>query len=172
MFFLRVVFLILILAGSTSVGFLLSKRYSDRVNELITFSGLINIFQNKIRFTRTPLPEAFEELADIKNNKIISSIFYDFSQNLKIKRCDEAWNESIEKRRNFLSLKEEDINLIKQLGTSLGKTDIDGQMSEINRFNTLLQVQIKKAEEERKKNEKMYKSLGTIIGLAIVIILF
>ena len=54
----------------------------------------------------------------------------------------------------------------------LGKTDIEGQMSEIGQFMVLLEDQIKNAEEERKKNSKMYKSLGTIIGLAIVIILF
>ena len=65
-----------------------------------------------------------------------------------------------------------DINLIKKLGNTLGKTDLEGQMSEIDQFKILLQMQIKKAEEGRKKNEKMYKSLGTIVGLAIVIILF
>lgn len=32
-------------------------------------------------------------------------------------------------------------------------------------------MQIEKAEEERKKNEKMYKTLGVVIGLAVVIIL-
>ncbi len=52
-----------------------------------------------------------------------------------------------------------------------GKTDIDGQMSEINLFKEMLKNQIKKAEEEKKKNAKMYKSLGTIIGLSIVILL-
>lgn len=45
-------------------------------------------------------------------------------------------------------------------------------MSEINQFQTILKVQIENAEEEKNKNAKMYKSLGTIIGLAIVIILF
>ena len=32
-------------------------------------------------------------------------------------------------------------------------------------------MQIKKAEDERQKNEKMYKTLGVVIGLTIVIIL-
>lgn len=53
-----------------------------------------------------------------------------------------------------------------------GKTDIDGQMSEINLFKELLKTQIQKAEEEKRKNTKMYKSLGTIAGLTIIIILF
>ena len=71
-----------------------------------------------------------------------------------------------------MNLKNEDITLMKNLGNVLGKTDIEGQMSEINQFLLLLKEQIKNAEEEKNKNAKMYKSLGTIIGLAIVIILF
>lgn len=34
-----------------------------------------------------------------------------------------------------------------------------------------LNKQIKQAEQEKIKNEKLYKKLGTVIGLAIVIIL-
>ena len=45
-------------------------------------------------------------------------------------------------------------------------------MSEIEHFKILLNSNIKNAEEEKEKNAKMYKSLGTIIGLAIVIILY
>ena len=44
-------------------------------------------------------------------------------------------------------------------------------MSEIEITLNFIDKQIIKAEEERKKNEKMYRSLGTIVGLAIVIIL-
>lgn len=53
-----------------------------------------------------------------------------------------------------------------------GKTDIEGQMSEINLFKEMLKTKIAKAEEEKKKNTKMYRSLGTITGLVIIIILF
>ena len=74
--------------------------------------------------------------------------------------------------RFYLNLKAEDINLILSLGNMLGKTDVEGQMSEINQFCSLINEQIVIAEEEKNKNSKMYKRLGTIIGLAIVIILF
>ena len=172
MFILRYLFLFLILISSTSIGFLISKKYANRVNELVTFSNLINILQNKIRFTKVPLSEVFEEIGNIKTNNTIASIFLVSSQKIKFTSCEAAWNKAIEEKENELSLKEEDFNLIKKLGNTLGRTDIEGQMSEINQFNTLLQMQIKKAEDERKKNEKMYRSLGTIIGLAIVILIF
>lgn len=48
---------------------------------------------------------------------------------------------------------------------------MEGQVSEIELTSSFIDMQINKAEEERKKNEKMYRTLGTVIGLAIVIIL-
>lgn len=52
-----------------------------------------------------------------------------------------------------------------------GKTDVEGQVAQIETTKSFIDVQINKAEEERNKNEKMYKTLGTVIGIAIVIIL-
>ena len=50
--FLRYLFLISILAGSTSIGFLLSRSYSNRVRELKAFSKLVNIV--KILYRMAP----------------------------------------------------------------------------------------------------------------------
>ena len=94
------------------------------------------------------------------------------AKKLEEKNVAHAWNEAIEEERFFLNLNGEDIGLLKSFGNMLGKTDIDGQMSEINQFTQLLNGQIVSAEEEKNKNSKMYKSLGTIIGLGIVILLF
>lgn len=46
-----------------------------------------------------------------------------------------------------------------------------GQVSEIDLTLSFLNNQIDKAEKERAKNEKLYRTLGAITGLGIVIIL-
>ena len=56
------------------------------------------------------------------------------------------------------------------LGKTLGKTDKEGQISEIELVSQFLNKQILVAEEIRNKNEKMYKTLGVTIGLTLVII--
>ena len=53
----------------------------------------------------------------------------------------------------------------------LGKTDIEGQASQIEHTIAFLEIQIKKAEEARTKNEKLYKSLGSLAGAGLVILL-
>lgn len=52
-----------------------------------------------------------------------------------------------------------------------GKTDVEGQVSQIEITNSFLDIQIEQSEEEKKKNEKLYKTLGITVGLGIVIIL-
>lgn len=169
--FLRYVFLIGTLVGSTSIGFLLSKSFTERLKELKNLQKLIKIMQDKIKFTHKPLSEIFEETALTEKTKI-SQIFIKTSEKIKNMSTQDAWNEAILEERFFLNLKNDDIELIKSFGNMLGKTDVEGQMSEINQFINLLDGQIIIAEKESMKNSKMYKSLGTIVGLGIVTILF
>ena len=67
--------------------------------------------------------------------------------------------------------KKEYVDILKNLSNLLGKTSLEGQISEIELTKNFLETQIKKAEEEERKNKKMYRSLGVILGLVIVIIL-
>ena len=53
----------------------------------------------------------------------------------------------------------------------MGQTDVEGQVSEIEVTQKFLDMQIEEAEEEKKKNQKMYKTLGIVFGLVFVIIL-
>ena len=169
---LRYLFLLGVIAGCTSIGFILSRGYADRLNELNDLSILINILQNKIKFTQLPLQEIFEELGNIKLKTKIHNIFLICSENLKKMKMENAWDESIEEGRKFFYLNEEDIEVLNILGSTLGKTDINGQMNEINEIKERIALQIQQAEKEKNRNSKMYKSLGTITGLGIVILLF
>ena len=80
----------------------------------------------------------------------------------------EAWEKSVgESSSNFTN---EDINIIKGLGNLLGKTDLEGQLMQIELTTKLLEEKIKEATNLQNKNTKLYKTLGTTIGLAIMII--
>ena len=68
-------------------------------------------------------------------------------------------------------LLEEDKEALKSLGKLLGSTDISGQVNQLKLVNIFLDEQIRDAATSREKNEKMYKKLGIIVGLAVVIVL-
>ena len=102
-------------------------------------------------------------------DKSISQIFNNASQNMKEYNAREAWENSFESINNNLT--KEDIENIKSLGKMLGQTDKQGQINQLEMTQTLVEMQIKQAKDEEIKNVKMYKTLGTIVGLAIFIIL-
>ena len=171
MIFVKYVFLFFIFACASLIGVLISKKYKNRVNELKSFKEACNVLESKIKFTYEPLGDIFEEMADIYKNNVINKIFKTTNINMKKNNFREAWNIAIESCKAELSLKKDDLNIIKSLGNMLGKTDVQGQLNEINLNMNFLDTQIRVAEEEQHKNEKMYKTLGTIVGLAIIIIL-
>ena len=70
-----------------------------------------------------------------------------------------------------LNINEEDKNALNNLSKLLGKTDLEGQLNQIEMTSDFLDEQIKKAEKEKNKNEKMYRTLGMILGMTIVVIL-
>ena len=162
----------LILAGifglSTAIGFLISKSYQNRVEELKEFKNVLNIMKTKIRFTYEPLLEIFKQIAK-DNESEVEKIFGQMSNQLAYYQAKEVWENCIQDAD--ISIKQEDKDVLKKLGKLLGQTDVDGQVSEIEVTEGFLDMQIEKAEEEKKKNQKIYKTLGVVAGLVFVIIL-
>ena len=85
------------------------------------------------------------------------------------KEAGVAWLEALEAENNIIN--REDKEILKGLSNLLGKVDLEGQVSEIELVDNFLNTQIEKAEQDSKKNEKMYKTLGVTAGLAIVVVL-
>lgn len=152
----------------SAIGVLKSQKYIHRVNELKEFKNALNMFKTKIKFTYEPLPEIFKQIS-CRIEPSIGSIFKIASYNMNFFPAGDAWNKAID--TDILSINLEDKKLLKDLSKLLGATDIEGQISQIEVTENFLDEQIKKAEKEREKNELMYRKLGMIIGLGIVIIL-
>ena len=81
----------------------------------------------------------------------------------------ESWKYATQNSRTNMT--KEDLKVLENFEKLLGKTSIEGQLSEIELLEKFIDKQIENAEEERKKNEKLYRNLGVIAGLAIAIIL-
>lgn len=146
----------------------MSKKYSNRLRDLKEMRKAFNFFEEKIKFTYEPIPDVFEEISHkVQDN--IGEIFYNSSKSMENESAGVAWEKAVDEANNNFT--KEDKDIIKGLAKMLGKTDIDGQVSEIRLTCKFLDVQIKDAEIEKNKNEKLYKTLGATVGLALVIIL-
>ena len=168
MIFIKWTILVLIFFVSCLIGKILANRYKGRVEELKEMECALNILKTKMQYTYQPLPEIFKEIANNFQSNI-GSIFKTASKEMKNYSASEAWKNAIQSSKSNFS--NSDLKVIENLEKLLGKTNLEGQLSEIEVTQKFLDNQIKEAEDERIKNEKLFKSLSIITGLAIVIIL-
>ena len=166
---IKYILLIAIFGLSTGIGKLISKSYENRVIELKEFKNILNIMKTKIKFTYEPLAEIFKQISK-DNQTNVEKIFGQIANQITYYPTKDVWENCIQDAD--ISIKQEDKDILKRLGKLLGQTDVEGQISEIEVTQNFLDTQIEKAEEEKKKNQKMYKTLGIVTGLVFVIILF
>lgn len=165
MIIIKYLSLLLIVLICIYIGELKAKSYANRVIELYNFQNSFLMLKNKIEFTYEPINNIFFE---------ISKTIYENRENAFEKTINqdgefyERWNEAISELKN---IDLEDKEILKMFGKSLGKTDIKGQVNQINLSLNLIEKQIEKAEIEKNKNYKLYKTMGVISGMAICIIL-
>ena len=114
---IKILIYMFIFLSTSTIGFLISKKYSDRVYELKEFKNALNIFKSKIKFTYETIPEIFLEISNevIPN---IGNIFRIASNNMDKLPAGKAWEIALD--INLLSITEEDIIFLKKLGNLLG----------------------------------------------------
>ena len=127
MIFIKYIILGMILLGTSYIGILISKKYANRVKDLNEMRKGFNFFEEKIKFTYEPIPDVFEEISK-KLTENIGEIFINASSNMKDMSAGESWERAIE--QSSTNMTKEDIDIVKGLAKMLGKTDIDGQISE------------------------------------------
>ena len=153
---------------STFLGIGISKKYQTRVKELKELLTALNMFEEKIKFTYEPIPDVFFEISQNISHDI-GRIFEESSYNMKMMSASLAWERAIEESNT--KLYKDDLEILKGMAKMLGRTDLDGQVQEIRLTKKFLETKLKDAEEEKNKNEKLFKTLGATVGLAIAIIL-
>lgn len=168
MVMVKIIIYSFIFITTSLIGLLKSKKYIYRVDELKEFKGALNIFKNKLKFTYETIPEIFIEIANTINSNT-TIVFKIAAKRMKIESAEEAWENAI--NISILNITKEDRELLKNFGNLLGKTDIEGQLNQVELTTNFLDEQIKLAEKEKIKNEKLYRTLGMTIGLGIVIVL-
>ncbi len=165
---IKIIIYSFIFLSCSLIGILVSKKYINRVNELKEFKNALNLFKTKIRYTYEPIPDIFKEISENVNSNI-SEVFKSAANKMDILAAGDAWNLAL--KIDTLNINDEDRNVLKNLSKLLGKTDLQGQINQIEMTSDYIEEQIQKAEKERSKSERMYRTLGMIIGMAIVIIL-
>lgn len=163
---------ILILGGFSSIGFYYSFKPVYRRNDLIALKRAILSLVCEMRFLSN-IKEAIQNI-EPSLEKPIKNIFSTFYKNIEKRRGEDLyilWEDAVNThiKNTYFSL--EDKEQLKLIGKSLSSIDKDFNIEGLNIVISYIDDKIKGIEEEKRKNTKMYQSLGVLSGLMMIILL-
>lgn len=164
---------VIIVISSSMLGIAYGSKFKDRYYNLILLHNCIQILETEIIYAANPLPEALTNVYH-KGNKKISYIFEDIRKYLisdKNNNVLDSFINVLHKYKKDICINNEDIEVLLSLGRVLGTSDRIDQEKHIKTVLVQLKSREKEAELLMGKNEKLYKSLGVLSGLALSIIL-
>ncbi len=168
---LKIVGMVLVLISSAMIGYMKALKYTLRRQTLRSFLSSLNLLITEITYSQITLSEAFAKLSETSESGV-GRFFLLVSQILNSNEgytAGEAWEIALDKVEN-INLSQDDIKILKSFGKGLGNSDIYNQEKNFKLASELLKKQLTDAEESSRKNERLYKSLGILIGIAVVII--
>ena len=172
MYMLRIGGLISVIGICISIGNLIAKGYSNRVRNILDFITVLNIMHTKIRYRQEVLENIFidvqkEMTGDV--GKIFNRVGKEYNKNTK--DISEIWTEVIDANFKDLDLIFEDERILIDFGLALGKSDVEGELRNIEVTIEKLKGQLTYAKNNQDKYCKVYRTLGTLSGIAIAVIL-
>lgn len=170
---IKIIGSLLIILSSGLLGIIMSRKYSIRPKELKKLRFSLQMLETEIVYGATPIPYACYNVG-CKSDTPWNNFFLAVSENLLKRRffsMEEAWDQAMHDSLSNSYMNKMDKELLESFGRVIGKSDIDDQKKLFKLFYTQLEHHEKAAEDERRNNEKMYKSMGFLLGAAILIIL-
>lgn len=171
---IKLIMSFVIVGCSTLIGIEMARGYVLRTKELRELQSALARLEAEILHYLTRLPEALKLTGESVGGEV-GNIFISVSEKLVENSnltISQVWRKTIDEFENRLYLHKEDLEILQRLGDNLGSGNKEGQKKYINITLMQLNEQEQKAQEQRSKYEKMYRSLGVLCGLAIAIILF
>lgn len=151
------------------IGIELASNLKKREKELIDMVTFLKLVKNEMKYMLNSIPDSFEKSrmnlsSSLKN--VIGAIVVDMEKQ-GMNFMEKSIDINIAKLNNLSSYDKE---IITSTLKSLGKGDFESQNNIINNTIEILENQIKEAREKKEKNSKVYKAVGVISGLLIIVI--
>ena len=164
---------LLILASAAGIGVSFGNDLKGRCMELRMLKQMIYMLRGEIKYTKTPLPEAFASIA-VRMREPFGSFLEELAEQMGHPgkgSFGELWQERIKTRLSGTHLKREDKEQLGGLGEVLGYLDLEMQLSSIDLYLEQLELGIREAQEAARTKQKLYQSLGVAGGIFLVILL-
>lgn len=161
---------ILIIAGCGGCGFSLVSKHRKEEKYLRELIDVLHYIANELQYHLTPLPALCRQASRISSG-ILRNILLDLARELDWQSLPDAGScmaASLKKNREVpVCLR----RLLVQLGHTLGRFDLAGQLQGLQRVQASCQETLNKYITDKDSRLRSYQTLGLCAGVALVILL-
>lgn len=151
---IKVVCLLTMFIGFSYFGIAIGRDYSKKEMFLSEVLSFLNILSNDIKFNKSKLTNVINQ--NVENFKTdLQKVLNGFLKNEKV---EVPFLTKYENQKMFEFL------------NSVGKYDVEGELSNIERYKQIFDAFYKESIEKNKKYGVLYSKLGVMLGLIVVII--
>ena len=170
---IKIIIIGVLVSCSYLIGDFISKIYTTRRKEVNEIIRILENIRSDISFGRYTLNEVFNRIGN-KKDFLLSNFFrcisYDLTKNTD-KTLEEVILFNIKNLQKESYLNDKDIEELKEVLISLGKSDVSSQQRVIDLSIENFKKTTLETKEDIEKKGVVYKKLSTIIGVMIGIIL-
>lgn len=162
---------VLLICATTLIGFDRASKLSKRPKEIIQIKHALQILEAEIVYSQATLSEAFNKIAQQLPSPV-AILFQRVATELQTSSdLTKTWIEQVNYFLMHASLSQDEAEVLKQFGKTLGQHDITQQKKYIQLALTHLDRILTEAQENHQRYGKMYKNLGVLAGLFLVLLL-
>ncbi|MFM1653065.1 stage III sporulation protein SpoIIIAB [Brevibacillus sp. B_LB10_24] len=164
----------IIIFSASMVGWQIGKYYALRPIQIRGLLMALQMLETEIVYGATPLSRAFLQVGR-RIQAEIGQIFTSAAEFLLTKEglgTQECWQMALNRHLPSTALRKTEREVLAGLGHVLGSSDREDQQKHLRLAATHLRSLEEEARAEQHRYEKMYKSLGFLGGLLVVILMF
>lgn len=162
-----------VVLACTGIGFYLAKQYSDRPKQIRQWTSALKAIEAEIMYNATPMNQLAKQLGD-QMPPPCSYFFKWLDEELKLttQNLSEAWDKTMALYIPYTALKKKEQESLRQFGQTLGRYNRLEQEKQIHLTLNHLEREEAEARADQAKYEKMWRNLGFLLGVFIVLLLF
>lgn len=162
-----------IMAAAAAYGEFRARTLVQRVNQLQQFQRSLKLLAAEIAFARSVLPYAFKTVGG-QCSSPVREIYLAASEALLAGEevsAGVAWREAVLQSYPKSCFTAADREIIESIGVSLGVSEQEGQMKQIQLTSQHLEFALEEARDNSRRQVKLWRYLGYISGAALIILL-
>ena len=151
------------------VGCSIAAAHKTEETYLYMLLDLLQFMENELRYRLTPLPQLCHLTAN-HSSGVLQEIFFNLEQELNFQTAPDACSCMYAALQKSHEIPSSVRRLLIQLGKSLGRFDLEGQLSGLQAVHCRCAEEVKWCGKDREVRRRSYQTLALCAGAALVIL--